>query len=193
MGIIGFLVFGLVVGAVARLARRKRIDRLVEAVALLPKVHAVVAGDGELSDELRARAHELGISSRVHFLGWRSDVETVLGALDTFVVTSEREGMSNAMLEAMAAGVAIVSTPVSGAIEALAPDHDGRAPGIIASTEPQALADALDGVLAVRAVRLAMGAEGRWRAAGRFEFERMVDAWEGVLGGDHATDWHQGT
>ena len=62
-------------------------------------------------------------------LGHRIDVGDVLAALDLFVVCSDQEGMANAMLEAMAAGVPVVSTPVSGAQEALRPLADGRQPG----------------------------------------------------------------
>ncbi len=181
-----------IVGALARLAPPKRLERLLDAVAMLPDLHCILAGEGESDAELRARAGELGIASRIHFLGWRSDVATVLGALDVFVVTSEREGMANAMLEAMAAGVPVVSTPVSGAHDALAPDRTGRAPGLVTPPEPRALADALAGILALGAVRLAMGEEGRRRAAERFGFERMVDAWEAVLAGDPPSRWHEG-
>ncbi|MDP2959102.1 MAG: glycosyltransferase [Longimicrobiales bacterium] len=180
------------VGAVARLTAQKRLDRLLDALALLPGAHVALAGEGEAEGALRARAQELGLEGRVHFLGYREDVQTVLGALDVFVVTSEREGMANAMLEAMAAGVPVVSTPVSGAAEALAPDREGRAPGLIVEPDARALAEALGGLLDVRAARLAMGAEGRRRAAARFGYEAMLDAWEGVLGGDAPARWHRG-
>jgi glycosyltransferase involved in cell wall biosynthesis len=181
-----------IVGSVARLVVQKRLDRLLDAVALLPGVHAVLAGEGADEPSLRERARRLGIADRVHFPGWRSDVETVLGALDAFVLTSEREGMANAMLEAMAAGVPVVSTPVSGATEALAADAEGRAPGLLVPADPRAVAEALSGLLDVQAARLAMGEEGRRRARGRFGFERMLDAWEGVLSGDEPARWHAG-
>lgn len=180
------------VGAVTRFAAQKRLDRLLDVLALLPGVHAALAGEGEMEGAIRARAAALGLADRVHLLGYRRDVAVVLAALDVFVLTSEREGMANAMLEAMAAGVPVVSTPVSGAEEALGPDGEGRAPGLIVAAEPRALAEAVSGLLDVRAVRLAMGGEGRRRARERFGFERMLDAWEGVLGGDAPARWHRG-
>lgn len=189
---LGLPVDAPVVGAVARLAGQKRLDRMLETVALLPGVHAVLAGGGEEEAALRRRAAALGLTSRVHFLGYRRDVETVLGALDLFLVTSDREGMANAMLEAMAAGVPVLSTPVSGADEALAGDAGGRAPGLVVPADPARLAEAASGILALPAVRLAMGEEGRRRAAERFSFPAMVDAWEGVLAGDPPARWHQG-
>ena len=179
------------VGSVTRFAPQKRLDRFLEMLALLPGVHGVLAGEGELEPDLRTRARRLGMDDRVHFLGWRRDVEAVLGALDVFVVTSDREGMANAMLEAMAAGVPVVSTRVSGAEEALATDSEGRAPGLIVPADPRALAEALSGLLDVRAARLTMGEEGRRRVRERFGWDAMLDAWEGVLGGGSPARWHR--
>ncbi len=180
------------VGSVTRLSAQKRIDRMIEAVALVPEAHLALAGEGELEEELRRRAAELGVQDRVHFLGYRGDVERVLAALDVFAVTSDREGMANAMLEAMAAGVPVVSTPVSGAAEALAPDGSGREAGVIASAEAPAFAAALRGLLADRAHRGHLADEARRRAAERFSYSAMVDAWEAVLGGADPWLWHRG-
>jgi glycosyltransferase involved in cell wall biosynthesis len=189
---LGLPIDAAVVGSVTRLSAQKRIDRMLETVALLPEgVHCVLAGEGELERHLRGRAATLGLSGRVHFLGFRDDVATVLAALDVFLLTSDREGMANAMLEAMAAGVPVVSTPVSGADEALR-EEGGRTPGLVVEPDPRLLAEAVRGILDVPAVRVAMAQEGRRRARDRFSFPAMVDAWEGVLGGDSPARWHQG-
>lgn len=171
-----------VVGAVARLAPQKRLDRLLRAVAALPAdAHCVVAGDGEERAPLAALAEELGIAGRVHFLGHRDDTGDVLAALDVFVVSSEREGLSNAMLEALAAGVPVVSTAVSGAGDALEPFADGIAPGVIVGPSGDGLASALRRLLADAGLRGRMAEAGRRRAAERFGFEGMLDRWEAVL------------
>jgi len=173
-----------VVGAVARLVSQKRLDRLVRALALLPAdVHALVAGGGEERGALEALAASLGVADRFHLLGPREDVGAVLAALDVFVVCSDREGLSNAMLEALAAGVPVVSTAVSGAAEALAPDAGGLAPGVVVGFDPAELAAAVGALLADPARRLAMGRAAARRARERFDFERMLDAWEAVLAG----------
>ena len=171
-----------VVGAVARLAPQKRLDRLLRAVAALPAdAHCLIAGDGEERASLSALAQELGIAGRVDFLGDRDDTGDVLGALDVFVVSSDREGLSNAMLEALAAGVPVVSTRVSGADDALEPFADGIAPGIIVGSSDDDLASALRQLLGDADLRARMADAGRRRAAERFGFEGMLDRWEAVL------------
>lgn len=96
----------LLVGTIGRLSRMKRVDVLIRAVALCRQpIHLVVAGDGEQRRPLENLAGRLGVSARVHWLGRRSDVATVLGGLDVFATASEREGLSLAALEAMATGL----------------------------------------------------------------------------------------
>ncbi|WP_420130095.1 glycosyltransferase [Longimicrobium sp.] len=175
------------VGSVARLVAQKRLDRLLDAVARLPgEVHCVVAGDGPLRGALQRQAAALGIAGRVHFLGHRPNVAEVLAALDVFVMTSDREGMSNAMLEALAAEVPVVSTRVSGTDEALRPGGSGIAPGIVVGFDADAVADGIRGVLDDDARRHAMRAAAGVRARGEFGFPRVLDAWERVLAGGSA-------
>lgn len=172
-----------VAGAVARLARQKRLDRLLRAVAKIADAHCVLAGDGEERSALEAVAAELGIASRVHFLGHRQDTGDVLDALDVFVVSSDREGLSNAMLEALACGVPVVSTRVSGADDALEPFADGSAPGEVVGFSEDEIAATLGRLLADPARRREMAEAARRRAAERFGMDAMLDRWEMVLAG----------
>jgi glycosyltransferase involved in cell wall biosynthesis len=175
------------VGTVARLVAQKRLDRLLDAVARLPDdVHCIVAGAGPLRGALQRQAAALGTAERVHFLGERGDVAEVLAALDVFVMTSDREGMSNAMLEALAAEVPVVSTAVSGTDEALRPVGDGLAPGVVVAFDADAVAEGIRGVLDDECRRQAMRAAAGMRARGEFGFPRVLDAWERVLAGSPA-------
>jgi glycosyltransferase involved in cell wall biosynthesis len=166
-----------VVGSVGRLARQKRLDRLLRAVSgLEPEVHLLLVGEGEEERAIRALAAELGLAGRVHLPGFRRDVGDVLAAMDLFVVSSDREGMANAMLEAMMAGVPVVSTDVSGAREAL-----GDGAGVVVARDERRLADAIAALVADPAERERLSGAGRRRAESRFTAERFLDEWEALL------------
>lgn len=171
-----------VVGVVARLAKQKRIDRLLRAFTRLPAdTHCIVAGEGDERESLLRLSSALGISNRVHLIGHREDKGEVLDALDVFVLTSDQEGLSNAMLEAMAFGIPIVSTPVSGAAEAMLPDLEGRVPGLITSFDDDSIAESVSSLLSDTEKRMTMGAAAGKIAQTRFSVDSMLDRWETVL------------
>lgn len=101
---------------VGRLTEYKRPDRLIQALALvahnIPTLHAVLVGDGPEQDTLKSQVHALGIENQVKFLGQRADVPELMGRARVFVLTSRWEGVSIAMLEAMALGVVPVVSDV---------------------------------------------------------------------------------
>ena len=124
-----------VVGAVTRLSAQKRIDRMIELLPLLPGVHLALAGRGELEERPAGAgpgARRGGPHALPRLPGRRGPRARGAGRLP---LTSDKEGMANAMLEAMAAGVPVVSTPVSGADEALYADREGRAPGRVVEAD----------------------------------------------------------
>ena len=168
-------------GSVGRLATQKRYDRLVGVLRSMPEAHAVVVGEGPERAALEREATSAGVGARLHLPGHQEDVGPVLDAMDVFVLPSDREGMSNAMLEALAAGVPVVSTDVSGAREALAPVDEGTAPGVVVGFEPGDLEAALRALLPERGLLRAMGEAARRAARARFDPERMLDEWERVL------------
>jgi L-malate glycosyltransferase len=171
-----------VIGSAARLVVQKRFDRLLRALARLPAdVHLVVAGEGGQRGALEALARELGVAERAHLLGRRDDIPDILAALDVFVISSDKEGLSNAMLEALSQGVPVVSTAVSGAPEALAPLPDGSAPGLIVELEPSALAEGIRGLLDDPGLRRRMSEAAVRRVKERFDFDGMISRWERVL------------
>lgn len=137
-----------VIGSVGCLAARKDYATLLDALALLAgrgrAFRAVLIGDGPERAALESRARGLGLAERVEFLGERKDVEPLLAGLDLFVLSSREEGISNALLEAMAAGRPAIATAVGGTPEVLTPGTGWLVP----SGSPPALADAIDDALA---------------------------------------------
>ena len=172
-----------VVGGVGRLVRQKRYDRLLRTVALLPpRVHCLLVGDGPLRADLESLASELGVADRVRFTGYRDDVPELLAALDLLLVTSDRESLANVMLEALSVGTPVVSTPVSGAAEALARARTGSAlPGLVVEPEPERLAGAVSSLLDDPERLDAMAAAASEAAELRFGRERMLHEWEALL------------
>lgn len=169
------------IGSVGRLSPQKRFDRLVHAFALLRSdAHLLVLGEGPERASLEQLSTSLGLSDRAHFPGHSTDVADALNALDVFVVSSDFEGLSNAMLEAMALGVPVISTPVSGAIDALEALPDGASPGIITDPDAQSLAGAMTRLMSDSAERERIAAAGLRRIRERFGFDRMLDEWEAL-------------
>jgi glycosyltransferase involved in cell wall biosynthesis len=178
----------LVAGA-GRFEHRKGFDLLLAALSWSdPEAHLAIAGDGPEEAELRDRAERVGVGDRVHWLGFREDLDDVLLGADVFVLPSRKEGMANVMLEAMAAGCLVVATDVSGVREALgASGGRERAGWIVACDDASALGEALGEALgAVRGgggLVAAMRAELRWRVEHWFSPERTVRQTEAVLAG----------
>jgi len=105
------------VGNVAALTQQKdyfTFLRTVEQLGSHSPAHFVIMGQGDQADALQTFARELGVAERVHFLGFRRDIATVLPELDTLLFPSEKEGLGTTLLDAMAAGVPIVATEVGG-------------------------------------------------------------------------------
>ncbi|HEX6039061.1 glycosyltransferase, partial [Longimicrobium sp.] len=187
LGIPADAVIALAVGG---MEHNKGFDLLIDAVAALPGVHAVLAGGG--TDAQRAalvdRARTCGVADRVHLLGRRSDVPALVAACDLFVLPSRTEGFSVALLEAMADAKPILAADVGGAWEGLAA-RDGRPAGgwILDRDDAEALAAGLravvDGIRAGAPEVAARAAEAKWRADHEFTLERMIDGYEAVLAG----------
>ena len=153
---------------------RKGIYELLEAVALLrerfPQVELAIGGQGELA-QLRRRAAELNVADRVHELGWigTGPKAQELARAAIFCLPSHAEGLPMAMLEAMAAGKAIVVTGVGGIPDAV---RDGDNGVLVAPGDVQALAAALAGLLGNEGEARRLGE--RARATIEQEFESGV-------------------
>jgi glycosyltransferase involved in cell wall biosynthesis len=136
-----------------------------------PPFRIALAGEGSLRPELEQRARLLGVSDRVHFLGFRNDVRALLPQADAFVLPSHYEGLPLSVLEAMAGGVPVVVTRVGGNPGIV---EDGRNGLMIEAGDATALAGAMERLLRDRALSRALGEEGRRRVAERHDIERVA-------------------
>jgi len=128
----------------ARLNEQKGIDILLAACGR-PEMRArawtlYIAGDGPDEEQLKRQCNELGLTARVHWLGWRDDAAALLAAADLFVLPSRYEGQPFALLEAMSAGVPVAACAVSGIPEAL---DFGRLGKLAPAQDPAGLAHML--------------------------------------------------
>ncbi|MEK9499437.1 glycosyltransferase [Gemmatimonadota bacterium DH-20] len=174
----------VVVGAVARLVREKRIDRFVEAVARVPGCIALIAGDGPEREALERQVRLIGEIDRIRFLGHVNDPWPIFAALDLLVISSERESMANIMMEALASAVPVISTPVSGARDVLVEGVDTAAPPgrVVADYGASGLGTALQRIVHDPALRRAMSAAALERARSRYSMDGYLDRWESELG-----------
>jgi len=164
-----------VVGTIGRLATKKGQADLLEAAPLVldrvPAATFLLVGDGPLRGDLERRARELGIADRVRFRGAVPDGAAVLPELSVFALPSHMEGMSNGLLEAMAAGLPVVATDVGGNPEVVV---DGETGFVVPPRDPAALAEAILVLLKDPDRGRAMGAAGRARVAEHYTVQRMV-------------------
>jgi len=165
-----------IVGIVANLRPVKGVRYFIEAAKIVSKSYPwaqfVVLGYGELIDELKQQAAQLGISGKVHFLGCLPQVIDHLRLFDVAVLSSLSEGFSNAILEYMAAGLPVVATDVGSNWEAI---EDGVTGFLARAQDPGDIADKIIDLLSNPERRKKMGLAGRERVERDFSIERMVE------------------
>lgn len=173
---LGLPVDAVVLGIVGRLVKSKRHDVLFEAAAQLadcqPPVHVLVVGDGGAEQaQVRAWAAQSPVAARLHLAGFQADPRPCYQALDLLVVPSAVEGLSNAVLEAMACGVPVYSNEVCGSREIITHGHDGLLGPMHTAAD---LAGELRPLLADPARLAALGAAARATALQRLSLAAMV-------------------
>jgi glycosyltransferase involved in cell wall biosynthesis len=144
----------------ARLDAQKGHRALLEAIPQVPDAVFLFAGEGPERAGLEALAAQLGIAERVRFLGRREDIPQLLAACDVFALPSLYEGSSLAVLEAMAAGIPIVSSAIGGTEELI---DDGRSGILVAPGDSEALAAALRRLLDDGELRKSLAGRARER------------------------------
>jgi len=164
-----------VIVQVGNLRPVKAIDILIDAAAVLIRKHQdirfLIVGEGPERARLEAQIEALGLRGRVHLLGRRKDISSILQASDIGVLASHSEGLSNAIIEYMAAGLAIVATRVGGNPELI---ESGVSGYLVEPGDRRELADALDRVIDHPEVAAQMGAAAQVSAFDRFDVDRCV-------------------
>jgi glycosyltransferase involved in cell wall biosynthesis len=164
---------------VGRLVRQKGLDVLLEALARLPGeacFEATIIGDGPLRADLAAMAARLGLAAKVRFAGWvsRADMPETLRHADAFVFPSRDEGMPNAVLEAMASGLAVAATRIAGNEELV---EEGRTGFLVPPDDAAALAAVIARLVADRNLCWRLGQAGREKAVREYSWRVVAEAY----------------
>ena len=182
----GVLVLGL-----GRLVEKKGFTHLLEAAARVPAAHVALAGDGDLRDALAAQAARARASVRLVGALARDAVAEALAAADIVAVPSvvdragNVDGLPNVLLEAMAAGRAVVASRVAGIPDVVTDGVDGI---LVAPGDAAALAGALTRLAGDAALRARLGDAARRTALARFGWDRAIDAFEEAYAAAAALD-----
>ena len=166
---------------VGRLHPQKGLDWLFsfapQLFERLPEHDLLLVGDGPERATLEARARAQGLQQRVHWAGWSPRVPQILGAADLLVLPSRWEGMPNVLLEAMAAGLPIVSTRAHGVDELLGPLAEEQA---VAFGDSQGFLDRAARLVHDRRSGNRVGQANRQRVAACFSRQAMLQAYEAL-------------
>jgi glycosyltransferase involved in cell wall biosynthesis len=176
----------LVISVIANLIAYKGHRDLIAALALIKDRLAapgsplswrllVIGRDDGVGGELKAQAQASGFAGNVMWLGERNDVEDLLAASDIFVLPSHQEGFSNALLEAMAAGLAVIATSVGGNCDAVVENETGV---LVPARDPDALGAAISSLAVDPDLRRRFGEAGRRRVEQLFSLQACVDRYE---------------
>lgn len=168
---------------VGRLDCQKGLDRLIASTPswLAPRsdVQLVLVGDGPQRPQLEEACRDANLRAQVTFAGRRSDVPNILGAADLFVLPSRWEGMPNALLEAMAAGLPVVAADAEGVRETLGDLADRQ---LVIGSDLEHWSRRIGEMLDAPGTAQTLGEQNRQRAE-EFSWARVVERYQHVWGG----------
>jgi glycosyltransferase involved in cell wall biosynthesis len=169
----------LVVGTVARQEPVKDQSTLLQAfgaaATAVPNARLCLVGDGSERQALENQARQPALAGKVHFLGRRADVASLLPLFDIFVLSSISEGLPLTILEAMAAALPVVATAVGAVPEAVL---DGQTGKVVPAKDPHRLAAALTDLLRDPTLARRLGAAGQKRARELFDLKVMTSRYQ---------------
>lgn len=174
----------VVIGTVTRFSEIKdplntlrAFARLKYSVGAKQGVRLIMVGDGPLLEATKYEVLELGLDGDVCLPGSQLDVAPWLSQMDLFVMGSRREGISNTILEAMAAGLPVVATRTGGNLEII---EEGVTGALVPPQSSETLAQAMETYVLDHNARVSHGAAGRARVVDEFSIEAMVDKYATV-------------
>ncbi len=163
---------GITVGALFRV---KGLTHMLDALANISvtpeKLCMLIVGEGDQGGALKEQAKQLGLTEVVRFTGFRDDVPELLSLADFYVCSSLSEGLSLAIMEAMAVGLPVIATNVGGNSELIA---DGVNGFLVPRQDTRALGDRINEFIAKRDTMRPMGEKGRAIARQKFSLEAMI-------------------
>ncbi|MBN2294582.1 MAG: glycosyltransferase family 4 protein [Pirellulales bacterium] len=172
----------IIIGVISRLDPVKGLSYLIDAFPSVlkrhPKVHLVMVGDGDCTEQLKQQCQQLGIASNVHFVGYQHNIQAWYEFFDIFALPSLAEFHSIALLEAMRAGKAIVSTDVGGNTESV---RDEKEALIVPSKNAEALGNALGRMIEDPAMARRLSEAAKQRFDQYFTIDHMLDQTEAWL------------
>lgn len=165
-----------VIGTIGRLTLQKGQKYLVEAVSKIkekfPSIKLFIVGDGPIKDEIETCVKNLGLNENVIFTGCRRDIPALLAAMDIFVLPSLWEGLPNALLEAMAAGKAIIATDILPVREITNSKKTGI---LVPAKNSTAIASSIEFLLVNKTFAVTLGNNAQERAFSNFNITTTVD------------------
>ncbi|MCA8928179.1 MAG: glycosyltransferase family 4 protein [Alphaproteobacteria bacterium] len=171
-----------VIGTIGMLRQEKNIGRLLRAFATLEDlpVSLAIAGSGPTLAALQAESRRLGLGERVAFLGHTDTPERAQAAFDLFALSSDTEQMPYSVIEAMAAGLAVVATDVGDVRQMLAPAIADEC--VVAKDDEAGFAARLRWLAGDAAARARIGEANRAHVRATYGIDRMLEAWDSLIG-----------
>ena len=166
---------------IGRLDEKKGHIYLLKAIpkilSIMPNVHFLFVGTGDLKEKLVEAVNELAISKNVHFLGHRNDIEALISACDVMVLPSLLEGLSLSILEAFALGKPVIATNVGGNRELIREGENGF---MVEPKDPEALSEKIIKLLFAKKMSEEMGRKAKSLVTNNFNFNKMINSIETV-------------
>ena len=165
-----------------RLEKQKNQKMLIDAYSEFHKIHPEyrlkIYGRGSLESELRAQVDDLGLNNMVDFMGNVSDVHHQIRNASLFVLTSDFEGLSNALIEAMMMGLPCISTDCAGTDEII---DNGESGFIVKRGDIPALIEAMNTIIDDREIAERFSAEAHQRTLARFNADVICNKWKRII------------